>query len=106
MYARHRLIDDVCALLVELVDDSVDGFLVARDRVCRDDYRIARLDVYGTVRVECHPRKGTHRLCLAARRQDDYLVVVVVVYGADVNERIGLHVDVAQRIGDLEYRYH
>ena len=44
-----RLVNNVCALLVELVDDSVDRLLVARDRVCGDDYRIALCDINGAV---------------------------------------------------------
>ena len=60
----QRLVDNVRALFVELVDDSVDRLLVARDRVSGDDDRIALSDVDGAVRGISHTCKSAHRLGL------------------------------------------
>ena len=60
----QRLVDDVRAFLVELVDDSVDRLLVAGDRVSGDDDRVAFCDVDGAVRGVSHTRERAHGLSL------------------------------------------
>ena len=102
----QRLVDNVRALLVELVDDAVYGLLVARDRVSGDDDRIAFLDIDRTVRIECHTRESAHGLGLRACSKDNDPVVRIIVDRVDVDERVGLDIDVAQRVCDIEYLDH
>ena len=92
----QRLVDNVRAFLVELVDYAVYGLLVARDRVSGDDDRVALLDIYGAVRIECHTRKCAHGLGLRTGSEDNDPVIRIIVDGIDVDERVRLDIDVAQ----------
>ena len=55
----------------------------------------------------CHTCKGAHRLSLGTRRENDYLVVRIVVDGIDIDQCLGLDVYVTQSVcyvKDLDHR--
>ena len=54
MQALELIVDNVCSLAVELVDDLADGLFVAGDSRGRDDHAVARLNFHLSVPGEGH----------------------------------------------------
>ena len=102
MDALVAAVDDVGAEFHEVVDRLRDELLVARDRRCRDDDRVARHDADLAVVAHRHARQCRHRLALAARRDDDHLLHAVVVDLVDVDDRALRRRDVAELQRDVD----
>ena len=79
MEGEFPLVDHVCPLAVELVDDVAHGVLVARDGGGGDDHLISGLDVHLTVGGEGHPGQGGHGLALAAGGDEHQLAGLIAV---------------------------
>ena len=79
------LVPHVAAKLSQAVDDLLDGFLIARNRSCREDNGIALVDGERLVLAVGHAGQGRQRLALRTGAHDDNLVVgqVINVEGID-----------------------
>ena len=54
MQALELIVDNVCSLAVELVDDLADGLFVAGDSRSGDDHAVARLNFHLSVPGKSH----------------------------------------------------
>ena len=85
VHLRQRLIDDVRAAAVQLVDNAADALLVAGNGRGGDNHRIALPDLQLAVFAVRHARQACHRLALTARRHHQNLVVRVLVERVRLN---------------------
>ena len=67
------VIDDLCALLEQLVYDAADRDLIAWDGRGGDNDAVARVDCNLLVLGKCHAVQCGHRLALAAGTDDNRL---------------------------------
>ena len=79
VYLGERLVDDVRAGAVELVDHAGNGLFVARNGGGRDDDHVGVADDQLFMLGKGHARQAGHRFALGAGRDDHDLVVVVAV---------------------------
>src|SRR4030042_5011580 len=76
MYLRNLLVNNVRAPPEEMVDDLPDGTFIPGYHFCRKDDRITVFDLDDFMLIYCNPRQNTHRLSLASRGNNDYLLVL------------------------------
>ena len=69
------VVDDLCALAVELVDDLADGLFIAWNGGGGDNHAVARLNFHLPVPGERHAVKRRHVFALRAGRDNDNLVL-------------------------------
>ena len=106
MHVRQRGVVHLRVALVQFVDDLVDGLFVARDRRGGDDDGVARLNLQLAVVVEGDAGERAHRFALGAGGDDAHLLRRQLVHLGDLDERIRLHLDVAQVVGRVEHVEH
>src|SRR5699024_2126678 len=99
------LVDDVGAEIGELVDDPVDGVLVAGDQRAGHQHRVALADLDLVVAVG-HARERRHRLALRAGADQRDLVIGHRLDLAEVDHQPLGDVQVAQIAGDLHVAHH
>ena len=103
---QRRIGYDVGTDLGQLVDDSGYGDTIARNRVGREQYRIARNNVQILVRTVGNPAEGCHRLTLGTGADDADAIGrqrIQIVSGDEI--RI-LDLDEADLAADLENVFH
>ena len=100
--ALQPVVDHICALAVELIDDAGDGFFIAGDGGGRDDHVVARLDLHLPVAGKGHAVQGGHILALRAGGNDDEFVLWHGLDLVDVHQRALRDGEIAQLRGDLE----
>ena len=88
VHIRDTVVNHVRAAAIELVDDSGDHDLVARNRRRGDNHRVALPNLQFAVLAVGHARQAAHRLALAARRQHHDFVVFIAIQIADVDEHV------------------
>src|SRR5271156_83585 len=69
MHGSDRVVDDLGALPIQAIDESVDGALVARNEARREHDDVAVLDPHARMRVAGEFRQRGERLALAAAGQ-------------------------------------
>ena len=106
VHIRQRGVVHLRVALVQFVDDLVDGLFVARDRRGGDDDGVARLNLQLAVVVEGDAGERAHRLALGAGGDDAHLLRRQLVHLGDLDERVRLHLDVAQVVGRVEHVEH
>ena len=94
--------DDVGTEAHEVIDGAADAGFIARDRRCRNDDRIARHDADTAVIVRSHARQAGHRFALAARRQDEDLIVRITVQFIRFDEDPFGDIEIAQFDSNLD----
>jgi len=100
------LIGDRRACPHQVVHHARHTRFVTRNRLGRDDDRIARLDFDVTVFVRSHTVKRTHRLALTAGRDDQHLIVAVSHHLMRIDEDIFGNIDITELSGCLEVALH
>ena len=100
------VIDDLCALLVQLVDHVVDGLLVARDGGRRDEDAVAGIDLHLLVAAVRHTVQRGHGLTLRAGGYDDQLAARVAPDLGNVDHDLACVLEVAELGGDTRDLLH
>ena len=82
------VINDLCALVEQLINDLADHIFVTGDRRSRDYDSVARLNIDLTVLGECHAVKRRHGFTLAAGGNDDHLFLRQLIYLVNVHYHV------------------
>ena len=101
-----RVVEDVRAILEEVVDRPCDHLLVARDRAGADDDGVAGADLDVAVVAVGHPRESRHRLALGAGRRDRQPLVGDVLDAVLRDEARGRRREVPELGRDLRVLLH
>jgi hypothetical protein len=104
--AADRVVEDVRAVLEQVVDRPRDVFLVARDGARAHDHGVARPDLHEPVVAVRHAGEPGHRLALRTGRRDAQLVVGHVLEPVLGDEQAGRRVEVAELRGDARVLFH
>ena len=94
--------DDVGTEAHEVINGAADAGFIARDRRSRNDDRIARHDADAAMVVGSHARQAGHGFALAARRQDEDLIIGITVQFIRFDEDAFGNVEIAQFNGNLD----
>src|SRR6185437_38709 len=95
------VMDDARIAAFEVVDDAVDGFLVARNDARAEDNGVAGVDFGELVVVDGSTRERAHRLTLRTGDQDAELIVGVLLDLAGMDEESRGRIEVAEVLRDL-----
>ena len=106
MHGGDLLVEHLRACLCELVDRVVNAQLVSRHRLCRDDHRVAALDVHRGMIVVRDPRESGQRLALRPRAEDHLLMRGELLEIRRANEDVVRDVDVSEVPRDVHVLAH
>ena len=93
---RIAVVDDLGALLVQLVDHVVDRLLIARNGRRRDKDAVARYNLHLLVAVVGHAVQGRHGFALGTGRNDHQLFPRVTAHFVHVDHDLGFIGQIAQ----------
>jgi len=96
----HLFMNYLGSLPVQVVDDVLDGALIAGNEPGRKNNGVPRLDLEFLVVVECHSAQSAHGLSLAAGAQHDDLVSGQVAHRVRIDEVLVTDMEVAELPGD------
>ena len=96
------VVDDLRALVEQLVDHAADGGLVAGDGRGGDDDPVARVHLDLLMLGKGHAVQGGHGLALAAGGDDDHLVARQLVELLDIHHHVVRDIHIAQHLGHAQ----
>ena len=106
VYVVHPFVNNVSAQLHQLVYHLADALFIAGNGGGGDNDAVVGPDFDVAVAADAHAGQGAHRLALAAGRDEDDLIVGVVLQILDVDQGAGRNGQVSQLYGGIHHVYH
>ncbi len=98
--------DDISALAVKLIHHLRYIFLISGNRMRREHNGVARLDLYLLVDAAGHAREGRHGFSLASRRDQNQLLIRVILHLLQGDQRILRNLDISQFLRCRDHVHH
>ena len=88
--------NDVGALHGQLVDDTGNGLLIARDGLGAEYDRIARLNLDFFMDIRRNPGQGRHGLTLASGGNQNHLIVRIILHLLNIDQSLVRNIQISQ----------